>query len=361
MEMGVDIINLEVMEHAYSIIKECGTDSQHYLSFNDDNQYFFGSETYGAISYTLAGKKVMSLGNPICKHEDMEQFTSEYINFCNKMGYKPIFNSVSSHMTEILKKYDYNVIKYGEEAILKLQDYSLAGKHRAALRRNVNKVSKSGVTLWEYQPKVKRDSILEDKIADLSEKWYAAKGFELGYTVGTLDFDKPYDRRYFITMDEKENLMTVLSFLPYEGGRGYCIDVMHRKLDAMTGIMDHAIFSAAMKLKEDGASKVSLGIAPLAGIDANDPDINRAEKLLNAIFANMSYGYNFKNLHRFKKKFHPTIWEPRYLVYHNKISLASLAVSITSTKQSSADFVLYARYKFFLIGYGLGLYRNKSK
>jgi phosphatidylglycerol lysyltransferase len=359
--MGAPKINSKNMERAYSILKECSADSQHYLSFNEESEYYFGLETRGMISYIIAGKKAMSLGDPVCRFGDMERFTGEYINFCAKMGWKPIFNSVSGRMAEILKKLGFSVIKYGEEAILELSEYSLVGRRREALRRNVSNVGKSGATLTEYFPKNGRDYVLEEKIAALSEKWFVGKGFKLSYSVGDLPFDEPYDRRYFVTTDANGDLLTVLSFMPYDGGDGYCIDVMRRKSDSITGAMEHAIVAVAMKLKDEGVGKLSLGLAPLAGIDVSKPDVSRAEKLMNAIFNNMESGYNFKNLYRFKKKFDPSLWEPRYLVYHSGISLVDLAISITNTKRGSADLVLYAKYKIFLIAVTLGLYKTRNK
>ena len=132
-------------------------------------------------------------------------------------------------------------------------------------------------------------------------------------------------------------------------------------MNAMTGVMEHAIIATAMKLREEGINEVNLGIAPLAVIDVAKPDVSRAEKLLNSIFHNMDSGYNFKNLYRFKKKFDPSIWKPRYLVYHCGISLVDLALSITNTKRGSADLVIYAKYKFFLIAVTLGLYKFENK
>lgn len=344
------------MERAYAIIKECSLDSQHYLSFKEESTFFFGEKVYGMIAYVLVGKKAMSIGDPVCKLEDMEQLTGEYLNFCEKMRWKPIFNSVSGYMADILRKLKFPVLKYGEEAILELSEHTLARSGRStALRRNVSKVEKSGVTVREYYPRNERDYALEKEIADLSEKWYADKKYKMNYSIGSLDFDKPYDRRFFVTINEKGELLTFLSFLPYDCGKSFCIDLMHRKTDAMTGVMEHAIIAAAIKLKDEGASKVSLGIAPLAGIDASKPNAGSAEKLMNAIFHYMSSGYSFKNLYRFKKKFDPTLWEPRYLVYQKGISLVDLAVSITNTKRGSTDLVLYARYKFFLIAVTLGV------
>lgn len=358
--MGAPKTNTANMERAYAILKECSMDSQHYLTFNEENTFFFGSEVYGMIAYTLAGKKAMSIGDPVCKPNDMERLTHEYVAFCKNMGLKPIFNSVSGHMADILKKLGFRVLQYGEEAILNLSDYSLAGKYRAALRRNVANVNKSGVTLLEYRPQNGRDYALEAKIDELAENWFAAKGYRLEYTVGNLDYEQPYDRRFFVSKDENGNLLTVLSFMPYEDGKSFCIDVMYRNPDSMTGAMEHAIISAAMKMKEDGVDKVSLSIAPLAGIDVTKPGVTRAERLLNAVFHYMDSGYNFKNLYRFKKKFDPSIWEKRYLAYHRNISIVSLATSITNTKQGSPDLVLYARYKVFLVGFAFGRYKVES-
>lgn len=350
--------NSEKMERAYSLLKECSLDSLHYLSFKEENMFFFSEKVSGMISYELAGKKAMSLGDPICKLEDMEHLTVEYIHFCEKMGWKPIFNSVSTYMVEILKKQKFSVLKYGEEAILELSEYTLAGGTRASLRRNVSKVKKSGFTLREYHPQNDRDYTLEKEVIDLSEKWFADKKYQMNYSIGNLDFDEPYDRRFFVSIDPNGCLQTFLSFLPYEGGKSFCVDIMHRKMDAITGIMEHAIISAAMKLKEEGVSKVSLGVAPLAGLDVTKC---RAEKLMNAIFHNEKSGYNFKGLYRFKKKFDPTIWKPRYLVYNDDISIVNLAVSITNTKRGSADLILYAKYKFFLLAVTLGLYKVENK
>ncbi|MEA4969804.1 MAG: phosphatidylglycerol lysyltransferase domain-containing protein [Candidatus Pelethousia sp.] len=361
--MGIEKTTLENTERAYRIINECSADSQHYLSLGEENRYFFGTEIFGAISYVLAGKKAMSLGDPVCKFKDIERFIGEYINFCNKMGYKPIFNSVSSDVAEILRTYNYSVIKYGEEAVLKLAEYTLAGGQKAVLRHNVNKVNKSGVTLQEYCPKNGRDYFLEGEISELADQWFADKRFKLNYSVGNLHFDKPYERRYFVTKDKDGNLLTILSFLPYEGGNGFCIDVMYRKLDAPTGVMEHALISAIMKMKNEGANEVSLGLAPLAGIDVTKPDVSRAEKLMNAVFHNMNFGYDFKNLHRFKKKFDPTTWKPRYLAYHRGISLVDLAIAITNTKRGSADIGLYVKYKVFIISFTIfpGLYSARNK
>jgi len=346
------------MEEAASIISAVGNDSQHHLALNSESSYFFGADVYGVIPYMLVGKRAMSQGDPVCKSEDVGKLIDEYLTFCKNRGYKPIFNSVGSEAADVLRSGDVRVLRYGKEAIIDLNSYTLAGRKKGALRRNAAKLDRAGVTLTEYCPQVSRDYSLEEEIFTLEVQWLADKKLKLRYSVGGLQFEEPYGRRYFITKDTDGELLTALSFLPYRERKGYCVDVMYRKPDGPTGAMEHAIISAAMKMKEDGVEEVSLNIAPLAGIDITKPGTVRAEKLMYEIFSNMDFGYDFKNLYRFKSKFDPTAWKQRYLVYDSSISLVRLATSITDTKGADAP-ALYMRYKRFFIS--LLLFPNRYR
>ncbi len=356
----MDRENIDRLEHACSIIMEHGRDSLHYLSLNQDNSFFFGDKVRGVTAYTLVGKRAMSMGDPVCRSDDMEAFVDEYLDFCRKSRIKPIFNSVSEHAAGILKRRGLIVLKYGEEAILKLDEYTFP-KSSTALRRNYNKVEKTGAILKEYYPGVERDYDLEEKIRQLAEAYYASKGYKMGYSVGGLDFDRLYDRRFFITVNESGELLTFLTFLPYNRSGSYCVDIMCRKTDTMTGVMEHALLSAAMKMKGEGVDEVSLGVAPLSGIDVSDPKTSKTEKLLNSIFNSMEYGYNFKNLYRFKKKFAPTFWKPRFLVYHPGISLKKLALAFSGTRQESIPFNECMKNVFAVIADFCGVRKNEKK
>lgn len=343
-----EMIQPDEMERAAQIVCAVGDDSQHCLTLNPESQYYFGENIRGVIAYTLVGKRAMSQGDPVCEPDDREALIDEYLAFCKRQGYRPIFNSVRSETADLLRLRKFRVLRYGEEAVLDLSSYTLAGGKKGALRRNVAKLNREGIVSMEYCPQTFRDPVLEREISVLEEQWFADKKLKLTYSVGNLQFDKPCGRRYFITRDAGGTLLTVLSFLPYCQKKGYCVDVMYRKLDGPTGAMEHAIISAAMKMKEEGVEEVSLNIAPLAGIDITKPDTVKAEKLMYEIFDNMDFGYDFKNLYRFKNKFAPGIWKQRYLVYDRRIPLVRLATSITNAK-GAADPALYRKYRKFFI------------
>ncbi len=342
-------VKQEDREKAEQMVRNWGLDPLQLLSLdNPDNLYFFGPDDCGVIFYTLEGKRTLSLGDPVCRSENLNRLIKSYLDFCRKKDYRCIFNSVNHKIADAMKAAGYLVSKYGEEGILDLAEYNLSGAKKGAMRRNVAKLNKWGCTCEEYNPEKQRNPALENEIYELRQSWLDDKSLNFTYSVGDLQFDHPCGRRYFVTRDSDGNLMTVISFLPYRQEKGWCVDVMYRNPKGLTGAMEHAIISATWILKEEGAEEISLNIAPLAGIDPNSPNASREEKLMHAAFEELDYGYDFKGLYRFKDKFDPSVWKPRYLVYDHRISLVRLARSIADVKGAS-DRDMWMKYtKFFL-------------
>ena len=86
-------------------------------------------------------------------------------------------------------------------------------------------------------------------------------------------------------------------------------------------------FKRALELSPDhAAASFNLGLSALSGVGGNveDPVIERA---LNLIYQNINRFYNFRGLHSFKEKFHPT-WSPRYLVYPNPSNLPAISAAL---------------------------------
>ncbi len=349
-------------DRAEQMVRCWGNDPLQLLSLdNSENLYFFGPDDCGVIFYTIAGRRALSLGDPVCKSEDLNRLIAAYVDYCNKKEYRCIFNSVNHKIADALRASGFLVSKYGEEGILDLAEYSLSGGKKGALRRNVAKLDKWGCTCEEYDPEQQRSPELENEIYELRQSWLDDKKLSLTYSVGDLQFDHPCGRKYFITRDKNGALQSVVSFLPYRHMKGWCVDVMYRNPNGLTGAMEHTIISATWKLKDAGAEEISLNIAPLAGIDPTSPDANRMEKLMHAAFDTMDYGYDFKGLYRFKDKFDPSVWKPRYLAYDHRISIVRLARSIADVKGAASDRELRAKYRRFFLSYTLmpGKYQNE--
>ena len=90
--------------------------------------------------------------------------------------------------------------------------------------------------------------------------------------------------------------------------------------------MDYLFVSLFQWAHVQNYASFDLGLSALSGVGeySTDPVV---EKALNYIYRNVGRFYNFRGLHSFKEKFHPT-WSPRHLIYPNPASLPAVSVAL---------------------------------
>jgi phosphatidylglycerol lysyltransferase len=135
------------------------------------------------------------------------------------------------------------------EELISLDTYELKGSKTSKLRQKLKRAEKLGITVIEYNPKEHRDYKFENKIVHISDEWIEKKNGKLEFGLGELNLDKPLGRRYFVAIDENEDLHAVLAFSPFDYGQGSFLDVMRRRFDSIPGVMEKSIIDAAMKMK----------------------------------------------------------------------------------------------------------------
>lgn len=317
------------------LAKMYGKDSLNYLSFEKCKKIFISEKIEGFIAYVVVKKVALCIGDPICLSNEKREFILEFMEYCKNIKIKLCFSSITKETKDILENLDFVVSKYGEEAVIELNAYEMIGKKTLKLRQKVKRAENAGLKLIEYTPTNSRDMDLESKIHEVSAQWFKAKNGQLSFSVGEMHLDNPIDRRYFISLDELGDVQAILMFSPYNNGKGYFLDVMRRRLDSIPGAMEHAIITSAMKMKEEGIEAVSLGIAPLVGIDSKHEKATSLEKCMNYIYNNIKCDYDFKKLYDYKKKFAPTNWDERYIAYDKSISIIKIGYVIMKAKNGN--------------------------
>jgi phosphatidylglycerol lysyltransferase len=107
--------------------------------------------------------------------------------------------------------------------------------------------------------------------------------------------------------------------------------MMRHRQAAAHGHMDFLFISLLEWAKQNGYATFNLGLSALSGIGERpgDPALERS---LHYVYEHVDQFYNFKGLHAFKEKYHPT-WSPRYLVYPGAVSLPAVAVALIRADQ----------------------------
>jgi phosphatidylglycerol lysyltransferase len=132
--------------------------------------------------------------------------------------------------------------------------------------------------------------------------------------------------------DAQGQLLAFATWAPMYAARGWAVDFMRRASDAPNGAIEYAMTETILRLQARGDQVVSLGLAPLANVEANAAEaILSLEKGIELIYRRFNTAYGFKSLHDFKKKFDPR-WESRYLIYPGVTVLPRVAYALVNAQ-----------------------------
>lgn len=327
------IVSNEDRTKVREYLKKYGYNSISYLALEKDKEYFFSENIEGAVAYVISSGVAVCSGDPICDEDDFIQLLSEFISYCKENELRICFCQTSSKFMNEFNKLGFGFIKYGEEAMFDLETYTTSGKKAAKIRQAINNANRLGVEVFEYKPLKNKDIIIEKEILEVSNEWLSfKKSGELSFMLGTISLDKPMDRRYFIAVDTDKKILGFVVFVPFLDGKGYYADVTRRRKDAPIGVMEKIMINAFNEMKVEGVKWGSLGVAPLANVREDKQKIQITSFVLEFIYKNINNFYGFKSLHQYKKKYGPTMWESRFLVYYPKIFTPKIAYSIIKAK-----------------------------
>lgn len=314
------------MEKARELVKKYGQNCSSYLTLEKGMMYYFGKYVEGFVAYGIVKDTVVVLGEPMCASEHFTILLSEFKNFCRDNAFNIIVLNTTSMFLKEYKSLGMGMVKCGEEPRIYLKDYSLAGGNASKVRLNINHATKAGITILEYEPLKGRTITLEKEIQAVSQEWFSMKkSSELVFTMGSIGFENPMERRYFYAVNQNNEVEGFIVFVPFAGMNGYMADVTRHRVNATRGVMEKIFYEAMMKFKDDGFEWGSLAVAPLARLE-EEQDV--PAKFLNIIYEKMNHVYGFKTLYNTKVKYNPTCWEPSYYVFYPPVFTPALAYAI---------------------------------
>ena len=192
------------------------------------------------------------------------------------------------------------------------------------VRAATNKARREGLVVIEHNPFAVGAETVNSEIEAVSAEWLVEKGNrEMGFLLGGLDLHKRTAKRYFIARSEngQGRIEGFIICDPIFARRGYYLDVTRRRTDAVRGTMELLTSEILDRLGKEGCLIASMGLAQLANLD--DPDLSdhpRLASLMKFIYERVNKSYDFKQLYRYKSKYHPHSWESRYLCFRPRVT-----------------------------------------
>ncbi|GLJ75983.1 bifunctional lysylphosphatidylglycerol flippase/synthetase MprF [Leifsonia poae] len=329
-----------------ALLKRGGGGTLGFMGTWPGNVYWFSEDGEAAIAYRVINGIAITISDPVCAPERAERTITEFVAFCDVNSWIPVFYSVHGEYLPVFDSLGWQHTSVGEETLLNPQTFDLAGKPWQKVRQAHNRGLRENITtLWttwdDLSPSVTA------RITSISEQWVSEKELpEMGFTLGALDELKDPDVRLLLAFAPDGTVQAVTSWLPsYRDGAvvGYTIDFMRRADDAMPGIMEFLIATAALRVRDDGVEVLSLSAAPLAtkpagagtqadasestGVSAEPGSSEALDTVLALLARTLEPAYGFASLFAFKSKFNPR-YETIYLAFPDPLALPAIGAAI---------------------------------
>jgi phosphatidylglycerol lysyltransferase len=330
-----------------SWVRSYGTNSNSYVLLEGPKSYFTSPGVDGFLAYQVSGGVALIAGDPVCAPEQARRLIND---FTSAMMRPVGAYQVSPAMLEKFRAEGFADVQIGKEAIFDLGRFTLAGGKMELVRAATNKAKREGVVVSEHHPFTKDAAAINNELREISDTWLRCKGnHELGFVLGSLGLERPSAKRYFIARSGN-GAGRIEGFIvcePIYRRSGYYLDVTRRRPDAVRGTMELLSTEILRQLGAEGFQMASMGPAPFALLDDRDLlDHPVLARLMRFVFDKVNIAYDFKLLYRYKAKYHPHTWEPRYFCFNQRRLSLSMLYAVIQVRNAITLEMLFGHRGF---------------
>lgn len=288
------------------------------LAFTGDKRFLCAAEGDAFLTYQIQGHSWIAMGDPVGNRARWPDLMWDFRTRADAEQGRTIFYELSVEAMPIAIDMGLTLMKYGEEATVDLASFSLDGPHSKSLRYALRRGEAASARFEVLPAPLTTETIAE--LRPVSDIWLGHKGrSEKAFSLGR--FDPGYLARFdcaVIRLDGR--IVAFANIWATPNHAELSIDLM-RHIDGLDfSAMDYLFSHLMLWGRERGYRTFSLGMAPLAGLEARRfaPLWTQAG---NMLYKRGEALYGFEGLRFYKSKFSPN-WTPRYIAAAGNISLA---------------------------------------
>jgi phosphatidylglycerol lysyltransferase len=281
----------------------------------------------GCVVYGLIGRTAVVVGDPIASADSRDAVLGAFLERSHRLDRVVTFYQATTVVRPALVQRGYRLFRVGQEAIIDLETFSLAGSRRANLRHTITRAGRGGLTVRFYRHGISGDNaqLVLDELAKIDEAWRRHTGPRLGFTIGEFDRNELSELPIAVAFEAQNQPVAFTSFRPTGSDGGWVLDLMRRTPDGVPGAVEWCIAEAALAFRSGGSGELSLGLAPLAGLTVLEGSV--PERVMALASRLVRPWYDVSSLAFFKAKFDPR-WEPRYGAVASRPDAITFAVSL---------------------------------
>ena len=318
---------------ARDIVRRHGQGTLDYFALRSDKQWFFHRDSL--VAYAIYSGICLVSPDPIGPLAEQEQVWAAFRRFADDRGWVVTVMGAGEHWLPIYRATGMHDIYIGDEAVVDVQEFSLAGGHMKGLRQAHNRVAKYGYTVSFHDP-ARLDRGTAEQLAGLMSQGRRGE-FERGFSMVLGRIFDPRDENLILCMvtGPDGTPAAMCQFVPARGIGGYSLDLMRRdRGEHPNGLIDFALVSTIEHLRNLGCQGISLNFAALRsvleGVNGDGP----TQRVERWALKKMSSFLQIETLWRFNAKYGPD-WLPRYVVYDAAEHLVPVVLAIVRAESLS--------------------------
>ncbi|MEO6902354.1 MAG: phosphatidylglycerol lysyltransferase domain-containing protein [Bacteroidia bacterium] len=310
----------EQKELAKLLVAKNGNSALDYFKTTSDKLFFFSADEQSFLSYRIAKNFAVVLEKPVCKDTlDFKNILIEFEKHCKKNNLSPCYYRVDAADLKTFKAAKKKAMLIGQEAIVDLTTFTLAGGDKKAMRNTINSIQQKNFKVIVHYPPIK-DGLLQ-RMKSVSDEWLDETGYEeMIFSQGSFDI-KELKKQTIITLESSgEKVIAFANIIPDYVKEEGTYDLIRKTKDAPGGALDFLLIELIRYFKKTGRKTLNIGMVPLSGIKEGK---TIPEKTIRFAYEKLKQFSYYKNLREYKSKFDPK-WVDKYLVYEDDYHLIGI-------------------------------------
>jgi len=313
-------------------------DSLGYFATRRDKSVIWAPSKKAGIAYRVEAGVMLASGDPFGEYSLWPAAIDAFLEEAKLHAWTPAVMGASDRGGEVWVEHaGMTAFDIGDEAIIKVKDFTLEGRPMANVRQMVNRIGRKGyvakTTKWSDL-----DLSIRVELRGLAKKWRYGTP-ERGFSMSMDRFGEDIDGEAIITIATLgDEIKGLLYFVPWSHD-GISLDRMQRERGTDPGVNELLIVQTVEWARENKIESISLNFAAFRSLferadKISAGPITRGSRNLIRFFSNF---FQVESLYRFNAKFDPE-WQTRYLVYPKATDIAKIGWAAIKAEQFIGSF-----------------------
>ena len=313
-------------------------DSLGYFATRRDKSVIWAPNKKAGIAYRVEAGVMLASGDPFGEYSLWPAAIDAFLEEAKLHAWTPAVMGASDRGGEVWVEHaGMTAFDIGDEAIIKVKDFTLEGRPMANVRQMVNRIGRKGyvakTTKWSDL-----DLSIRVELRGLAKKWRYGTP-ERGFSMSMDRFGEDIDGETVITIATLgDEIKGLLYFVPWSND-GISLDRMQRERGTDPGVNELLIVQTVEWARENKIESISLNFAAFRSLferadKISAGPITRGSRNVIRFFSNF---FQVESLYRFNAKFDPE-WQTRYLVYPKATDIAKIGWAAIKAEQFIGSF-----------------------